>query len=156
VTKRYLEDLAPGQRYGSATRTVGLAEIQAFAREFDPQPFHLDPEAAKHTVFGELVASGWHTMAITMRLIVEGETRLAWGFAGAGVEGLDWPNPVRPGDTLRVENEVLEIRPSRSRPDRGMALIRTTTYNQHDEPVLVVTAKVIVPKRNAGPIATPL
>jgi acyl dehydratase len=150
VTKRYLEDLAVGQRYRTASRTVTLAEIQAFAREYYPQPFHLDPEAAKTTVFGELVASGWHTMSLTMRLIVEGESQLAWGFAGAGVEGLDWPNPVRPGDTLRAENEVIEIRPSRSRPDRGLALIRTTTYNQRDEIVLVVTAKVLVPKRGAG------
>ena len=150
MTLRYLEDLAPGQRYRSGARTVTLAEIQAFAREFDPQPFHLDPEAAKYTVFGELVASGWHTMALTMRLIVEGETRLAWGYAGAGVEGLDWPNPVRPGDTLRAESEVIEVRPSRSRVDRGMAHIRTTAYNQRDEPVLVVTAKVIVPKREAA------
>jgi acyl dehydratase len=148
VPKRYLEDLAPGQRYRTASRTVDLAQIQAFAREFDPQPFHLDPEAAKHTVFGELVASGWHTMAITMRLIVEGEAELAWGFAGAGVEELDWPNPVRPGDTLTAENEVIEVKPSRSRPDRGMARIRTTATNQRGEPVLVVTAKVLVPKRN--------
>jgi acyl dehydratase len=147
VPKRYLEDLAPGQRYRTASRTVDLAQIQAFAREFDPQPFHLDPEAAKHTVFGELVASGWHTMAITMRLIVEGEAELAWGFAGAGVEELDWPNPVRPGDTLTAENEVIEVKPSRSRPDRGMARIRTTATNQRGEPVLVVTAKVLVPKR---------
>ena len=148
MTKRYLEDLVPGERYRTGSHTVDLAQIQEFAAQYDPQPFHLDPEAAKHTVFGELVASGWHTMAITMRLIVEGDAQLAWGFAGAGVEGLDWPNPVRPGDTLRAENEVLEAKPSRSRPDRGMARIRTTTYNQRDEPVLVVTAKVIVPKRN--------
>ncbi len=150
MAKRYLEDLVPGERYRTGSHTVDLAQIQAFARQYDPQPFHLDPEAAKHTVFGELVASGWHTMAITMRLIVEGDAQLAWGFAGAGAEGLDWPNPVRPGDTLRAENEVLEIKPSRSRPDRGIARIKTTTYNQRDEPVLVVIAKVLVPKRAPG------
>jgi acyl dehydratase len=148
--KRYLEDLEPGQRYRTGSHTIDLAQIQAFAGQYDPQPFHLDPVAAKDTVFGELVASGWHTMAITMRLIVEGETHLAWGFAGAGVEALDWPNPVRPGDTLTAENEVLDIKPSRSRPDRGIARIRTTTTNQRGEPVLVVTAKVLVPKRNPG------
>jgi acyl dehydratase len=149
--KRYLEDLAQGQRYRTGSSgPIALADIQAFARQYDPQPFHLDPEAAKATVFGELVASGWHTMALTMRLIVEGETQLAWGFAGAGVEELDWPNPVRPGDTLRAENEVLEVRPSRSKPDRGLARIRTTAYNQRGEPVLVVTAKVLVPKRHPG------
>lgn len=146
----YLEDLTVGMRFRTGSRQLDLAAIQAFAREYDPQPFHLDPVAAKDTVFGELVASGWQTMAITMRLIVDGEAQLAWGFAGAGVEGLDWPNPVRPGDTLRVESEVIDIRPSKSRPDRGLARIRNTTYNQRDEPVLIATAKVIVPKRTPG------
>ncbi len=150
MTKHYLEDLAPGQRYGTASRTVTQDEIVAFAREFDPQPFHLDPEAAKATIFGELVASGWHTMAMTMRLLVDGEARPAWGFAGAGAEALDWPNPVRPGDTLRAEAEVLEVTPSRSRPDRGIARIRTTTVNQRGEPVLVFTAKLLIPKRSPG------
>ena len=150
MTVHYLEDLAPGQRFRTGSRSLDLAAIQAFAREYDPQPFHLDPVKAKDTVFGELVASGWQTMAITMRLIVDGEAQLAWGFAGAGVEGLDWPNPVRPGDTLRVESEVLEVRPSQSKPDRGLARIRNTTYNQRDEPVLIATAKVIVPKRTPG------
>jgi acyl dehydratase len=144
---RYLEDLAPGQRYGTGRWTVDLDQIRAFATQFDPQPFHLDPEAAKHTLFGELVASGWHTMGITMRLIVEGETRLAGGFLGAGVDGVDWPNPVRPGDTLRAESEIIEIKPSRSKPDRGMVRVRTTTFNQRDEPVLSFTARLIVPKR---------
>ncbi len=150
MTKRYLEDLTVGQRFRTGSHTVDLAQIQAFARQFDPQPFHLDPVAAKDTVFGELVASGWHTMGITMRLIVEGDANLAWGFAGAGVEGLDWPHPVRPGDTLRAENEVAEITPSRSRPDRGLVRVRTTTYNQRDEPVLTFVAKVLVPKRVVG------
>jgi len=147
VTVHYLEDLEPGLRYRTGSRTLELAEIQAFAREFDPQPFHLDPEAAKHTLFGELVASGWHTMATTMRLIVDSDVQLGWGFLGAGVENIDWPNPVRPGDTLTAENEVIEVKPSRSKPDRGLARIRTTTTNQRGEPVLVVTAKVIVPRR---------
>jgi acyl dehydratase len=150
VDHRYLEDLAPGQRYATGHWTVDLAQIQAFARQFDPQPFHLDPEAAKQTLFGELVASGWHTMAITMRLVVEGETRLAGGFLGAGVDGVEWPNPVRPGDRLRAESEIVEVKPSRSKPDRGMARVRTTTYNQRDQPVLSFTARLIVPKRNPG------
>ena len=150
MTTHFLEDLQPGQRFRAGSRSIALAEIQAFAREYDPQPFHLDPEAAKATIFGELVASGWHTMALTMRLIVEGEARLGWGFAGAGVEALDWPNPVRPGDTLTAESEVIEVKPSRSKPDRGVARIRITTYNQRNEPVLVATAKIIVPKRSAG------
>jgi acyl dehydratase len=150
VTVRYLEDLEPGQRYQTGSRTLALAEIQAFARQYDPQPFHLDPEAAKHTLFGELVASGWHTMATTMRLIVDSGVQLGWGFLGAGVENMDWPHPVRPGDTLTAENEVLEVKPSRSKPDRGLARIRTTTTNQRGEPVLIVTAKVIVPTRAAA------
>jgi acyl dehydratase len=150
VTVQYLEDLTPGQRYRTASYTVDLAQIQAFAAQFDPQPFHLDPEAAKQTLFGELVASGWHTMGITMRLIVGSDVQLGWGFLGAGVENMDWPHPVRPGDTLHAQNEVLEIKPSRSKPDRGVVRIRTTTYNQRDEPVLIVTAKVIVPKRHPG------
>jgi acyl dehydratase len=149
VSHRYLEDLAPGQRYGTGSWTVDLDQIQAFARQFDPQPFHLDPEAAKQTLFGELVASGWHTMGITMRLIVEGETRLAGGFLGAGVDGVEWPNPVRPGDTLRVESEIVEVRPSRSKPDRGTARVRSTTFNQRNEPVLQFTARLIVPTRAA-------
>jgi acyl dehydratase len=150
VTVHYLEDLTAGQRYRTASATVELEQIQAFAAQFDPQPFHLDPEAAKQTLFGELVASGWHTMGITMRLIVGSDVQLGWGFLGAGVENMDWPHPVRPGDTLRAENEVLDIKPSRSKPDRGIVRIRTTTYNQRDEPVLIVTAKVIVPKRTPG------
>jgi acyl dehydratase len=143
----YLEDLVPGQHYRTGSRTLDLAEIQGFAREFDPQPFHTDPEAAKHTLFGELVASGWHTMAVTMRMIVDGSLQLGWGFLGAGVEGVDWPNPVRPGDSLRIESEVVDVKPSRSKPDRGLARIRTTTLNQRDEPVMIFTAKVVVPKR---------
>jgi acyl dehydratase len=150
VTVHYLEDLTPGQRYRTGSATVDLAQIQAFAAQFDPQPFHLDPEAAKQTLFGELVASGWHTMGITMRLIVGSDVQLGWGFLGAGVENMDWRHPVRPGDTLRAENEVLEIKPSRSKPDRGIVRIRTTTYNQRDQPVLSFTARLIVPKRNPG------
>ena len=150
MTVHFLEDLSVGQRFRTGRRSLELADIQAFARAYDPQPFHTDPVAAKTTIFGELVASGWHTMAVTMRLIVDGEAQLAWGFAGAGVEALDWPNPVRPGDTLRAESEVVEVRPSKSKPDRGLARIRTTTYNQRDEPVLVVTAKIIVPKRDGA------
>ena len=147
MSHRYLEDLAPGQRYGTGSWTVDLDQIRAFARQFDPQPFHLDPEAAKQTLFGELVASGWHTMGITMRLIVEGETRLAGGFLGAGVDNVEWPNPVRPGDTLRVESEIVEVRPSRSKPDRGTVRVRSTTFNQRGEPVLDFTARLIVPTR---------
>ena len=142
----YLEDLLVGQRFVSGTHRIDEEQIRAFAGQFDPQPFHLDAEAAKATLFGGLVASGWHTAAITMRLLVEGGAPIAGGVIGAGGE-INWPRPTRPGDVLRVESEVLEITPSRSRPDRGMITLRTETRNQRDEVVQVLTAKVVVPRR---------
>lgn len=135
----YLDDLAPGQRFGSGRVTVTAADITAFATAFDPQPFHLD----------EAAASGWHTAALTMRLLVGSEFRPAGGIIGAGMDELRWPRPVRPGDTLRVEVEVLETRPSRSRPDQGLVKTRTTTFNQRDEPVQVLVANLLVPRRPA-------
>jgi acyl dehydratase len=142
----YLDDLHIGQRFTSGTQVVDEEQIKAFARQFDPQPFHLDNEVAKDTLFSGLVGSGWHTAAITMRLLVEGGLPLAGGIIGAGGE-LDWPNPTRPGDTLKVESEVLDIRPSRSRPDRGIATVRSLTRNQRNEVVQRLTAKLIVPRR---------
>jgi acyl dehydratase len=141
----YLDDLQIGQRFTSGTYVVDEAQITAFARQFDPQPFHLDNEAAKNTLLSGLAASGWHTAAITMRLLVE-SMPLAGGIVGAGGE-LDWPNPTRPGDSLQVESEVLDIRPSRSRPDRGVAVVRSLTRNQRNEVVQCLTAKLIVPRR---------
>jgi acyl dehydratase len=141
----YLDDLQVGQRFTSRTLLVDEAEIKAFGRQFDPQPFHLDENAAKDSLFSGLVASGWHTAAMTMRLLVEG-LPLAGGVIGAGVE-LSWPRPTRPGDVLRVESEVQEIIPSRSRPDRGVALMRIVTHNQRDEVVQIFVAKLIVPRR---------
>ena len=144
----HLEDLAPGQRYGSARRlAVGADEIAAFAAQFDPQPFHLDEAAARSSVFGGLAASGWHTAALTMRLLVESDFRPAGGIVGAGMDELRWPRPVRPGDELRVETEVLEVRPSRSRPEQGVVKARTTTFNGQNEPVQVLVANLIVPRR---------
>jgi acyl dehydratase len=142
----YLDDLHIGQRFTSGTHVVDEEQIKAFARQFDPQPFHLDNEAAKNTLLSGLAASGWHTAAITMRLLVESGMPLAGGFIGAGGE-LDWPNPTRPGDSLQVESEVLDIRPSRSRPDRGVAVVRSLTRNQRNEVVQRLTAKLIVPRR---------
>jgi len=142
----YLDDLRVGQRFAGGSHAVDAAQIKAFARQFDPQPFHLDDEAAKGTLFAGLAASGWHTAAITMRLLVEGGAPIAGGVIGAGGE-IGWPRPTRPGDILRVESEVLEITPSRSRPDRGMITLRTETRNQRDEVVQVLTAKVVVPRR---------
>ncbi len=145
----YLDDLAVGQRFLSATYALDEAQIKAFARQFDPQPFHLDDDAAQDSLFSGLAASGWHTAAITMRLLVDAGLPLAGGIIGAGGE-LAWPQPTRPGDLLQVESEVLEIMPSRSRPDRGMAIVRILTRNQKNEVVQQLTAKVIVPRRTEG------
>jgi acyl dehydratase len=142
----YLDDLQVGQRFTSKTRAVDEAQIKAFARQFDPQPFHLDDDAAKDSLFSGLVASGWHTTAITMRLLVETGLPLAGGIIGAGAE-VSWPKPTRPGDVLQVESEVQEIMPSRSRLDRGIVTIRSITHNQRDEVVQVLVAKLIVPRR---------
>jgi len=143
----YLDDLSVGQRFLSGTKLVTEEEVIRFAREYDPQPFHTDPEAAKATFFQGLAASGWHTMAMTMRLMVDGGLPLAGGIVGAGGE-ISWPMPTRPGDTLTVESIVEEIRPSRSRPDRGMVTVRNETKNQRGEIVQVLVGKLVVPKRS--------
>ena len=142
----YLDDLEVGQRFTSATYAVAEAQIIAFAREFDPQPFHLGGEAAKATLFGGLAASGWHTAAITMRLNVVGGLPIAGGIVGLGGE-LSWPKAVRPGDVLHVESEVLEVKPSRSQPDRGVVTVRSETKNDRGEVVQVATMKLFVPRR---------
>jgi len=143
----YLDDLAVGQRFASGPRAVDEAAIKAFAGTFDPQPFHLD-EAAASSLFGGLAASGWHTAAVTMRLLVE-SVPLAGGVIGAGGE-IAWPRPTRPGDVLTVGSEVLEATPSRSRPDRGMVLLRSETRNQRGEVVQTLTARLVVPRRPAA------
>jgi acyl dehydratase len=145
--ERYLEDFAVGQTFRSGSVSVTSVEIKAFASQFDPQPFHLDETAAAATFFGGLVASGWHTAALTMRLIVESELKIAGGSIGAGAEELKWPRPVRPGDTLHALSEVLDIRPSKSRPDQGIIKMRTVTYNQNDQPVMIFVANMLVPRR---------
>src|SRR5262245_12299861 len=146
-SRLYLEDLAVGRRFTSATHVIDAAQIKAFARQFDPQPFHLDDEAAKGTLFAGLAASGWHTAAITMRLLVETGLPLAGGIIGAGGE-LSWPQPTRPGDILHVESEVLEVKPSRSRPERGMVTVRSETRNQRGEVVQSSTTKLVVPRHS--------
>ena len=142
----YLDDLHPGQRFTSGAHTVDEAQIKSFAKQFDPQPFHLDEDAGKESLFGGLVASGWHTAAITMRLQVESGLPIAGGIIGAGGE-ISWPRPMRPGDILHVESEVLEVKLSRSRPDRGIVTIRSETLNQRGEVVQVLTAKLVAPRR---------
>lgn len=142
----YLEDLHVGQRFESATLALTADEIKAFARQFDPQPFHLDEDAAARSLLGGLAASGWHTAALTMRLLVGGGAPIAGGVIGAGVE-VRWPRPVRPGDELQVVSEVMEITPSRSKSDRGIAVLRSETRNQRGEVVQVLTSKLMVPRR---------
>lgn len=151
----YLEDLAAGQTFQSRTVVMDLDRIRSFAAEFDPQPFHLDEEAAAGSLFGGLVASGWHTAAVTMRLLVESDFQVAGGLVGAGVEEIRWPRPVRPGDVLHVESEILEVRPSQSNPERGVVRIRNTTINQDGQPVMIQVARVVVPRRPAADGAAP-
>jgi acyl dehydratase len=147
MTGRYLEDFAVGQTFRTGRLQIDKERIKAFGAEFDPQPFHLNEEAARDTIFGGLAASGWHTAAVTMRLLVESDIKPAGGIVGAGFEELRWTRPVRPGDELRVESEVLEVRPSRSRPDQGLIKVRTTTLNQNDEAVQVTVGSLVVPRR---------
>jgi acyl dehydratase len=142
----YFEDLRVAQRFVSLAHQIDEEQIRAFAIQFDPQPFHLDAEAAKATFFAELVASGWHTAAITMRLLVESGLPIAGGLIGAGGE-VTWPKPVRPGAVLHVESEILELRPSRSRPDRGLVTVRSETRDQYGDVVQVLVAKLVVPRR---------
>jgi len=146
----FLGDFAPGRVFEGGPVTVSEAEILAFAREYDPQYFHTDPDAAKaHPVFAGHCASGWHTAALTMRMVVQAfGGALPWGVVGGQGEIL-WPKPVRSGDTLTLRSEVVEVTPSRSKPDRGVVLFRNTTLNQHGEPVQVFTVKVLVPVRPA-------
>ena len=147
MTERYLEDFAVGQSFGSGRLRIDKDRIKTFAAEFDPQPFHLDEEAARDTIFRGLAASGWHTAALTMRLLVEGELKPAGGIIGTGFDEFRWPQPVRPGDELRVESEVLEVRPSQSRPEQGLIKVRTTTLNQNGEAVQVAIGYLLVPRR---------
>ena len=146
----YLEDFEPGQRFTGSTRVrIDDERIKAFAAEFDPQPFHLDALAASATFFGGLAASGWHTTAATMRLLVDSEFKPVGGILGAGFDELRWPRPVRPGDELHVESEVREVRPSKSRPDQGLVKVRTNTLNQHGEVVQTSVGNLVVPRRPA-------
>jgi len=153
MSERYFEDFVIGQVHKPAGRVrVEKDEIIAFARQFDPQPFHLDEEAARKSIFGRLVASGWHTAALTMRLIAGSEYRAATGTIGLGFDGMRWPVPVLPGDELRIESDVLEMRPSKSRPDRGLMKIRTRTFNQNGKVVQELIANAMVPRRPAGQV----
>jgi len=143
----YFEDLKLGDIFKSAEHTVTAEEIIAFGRQYDPQPFHTDTEAARSTLFGRLVASGWHTAAVSMGLMVRGEMRLDGGVIGQGVEGLRWPRPVLPGDRLRVVMEVAELNPEPSRTGRGKLKLLCRTFNQDGKPVQEMTAHLLIGRR---------
>jgi acyl dehydratase len=146
----YWEDLGVGQVIISRSQVMTRDRIVAFAEEFDPQPQHLSEEAARGSLFGELVASGWHTASVTMRLQLEAMMgRFPGGSLGAQIDTLAWRRAVRPGDELRAEVEVLAKRPSGSRPDRGLLTLKTTTLNQRDETVQEMTATILAPRRPA-------
>ena len=138
----FLDDLYVGQKFAAGPVSVTTDDILRFAGEYDPQPFHLDPEAAKATIFKGLVASGWHVAALTMRMLTDGGAPIATGIIGVGGE-VAWPHPVRAGDQLSVESEVVDITPSRSRPDRAVVTMRSRTNNQNGETVQVLTAKLL-------------
>src|SRR6266851_7197434 len=144
----WFDDLALGMRFKTREVTVTTEDIKRFAAEFDPQPFHLDEEAAKETVFKGLAASGWHTAAIAMNLAVQVRPFGPHPLLGAGVDDLRWPKPVRPGDTLHVEGEVVELVPSKTKP-QGIVRVNWTAYNQHGEAVYTFNPIGIVPRRPA-------
>ena len=147
MQERYFEDLKAGDRFKSDTYKVSEEQIISFAREFDPQPFHLDAAVADQTMFNGLIASGWHTAAITMRLFVQ-KLNFAEGAIGLGVDELRWPNAVRPGDVLQVETEIVDLRESRSRPGYGVVRLRNVTTNQHGAVVQTMSASALVLRRS--------
>ncbi|HME81779.1 MAG TPA: MaoC family dehydratase [Candidatus Eremiobacteraceae bacterium] len=146
MTDRYFDDFAVGQSHETASAVVHLDEIVDFARRYDPQPFHLDDAAADASVFKGMSASGWFTAALTMRLVVQSNVMQATGIIGIGIDELRWPRPVRPGDTLRVTMEIVDVKPSQRQP-RGIVSVKLTTRNQHDEVVLSEIARLVVPRR---------
>jgi acyl dehydratase len=148
VDKLYLEDLYVGRRFTSGTYLMTESAIKTFAAEYDPQPFHLDEAAAADSVFRGLAASGWHTSAVTMKLLVT-SLPVANGVIGVGGE-IAWPRPTRPGDNLHVESEIMQIVPSRSKPNQAIVTVKSTTYNQDQQELQVLTAKLLVYKRTAG------
>src|ERR1700722_20881123 len=147
MKEQYFEDYAVGQTFLTGKHRIDKHQIVAFAKQFDPQYYHLDEEAAKNSPFKGLAASGWYTAAITMRLLVDGEFKPAGGIIGVGFDELSWMRPVRPGDELHVKSEILEIRPSKSKKDRGTVRGRNTTFNQNDEAVQTFIGNLLVPRR---------
>ena len=146
ATSLWLEDFAVGQVYAAGPIPIAADAIKAYARAFDPQPFHTDEQFAETTFFRGLVASGWHTASLTMRLVVEA-LPIAGGVIGGGVDELRWPRPLRPGDELHLEGEIIEVRPSRSKPTQGLVRVRTTTFNRERQAIQTMIANLVVPRR---------
>ena len=142
----YLDDVEVGQTFTSETYVMDEGRIKEFAAEFDPQPFHIDETAAQGSVFQGLAASGWHTAAVAMRLLTTSGPRFANGILGLGAE-ISWPQPTRPGDILHMDTEIVEIRPSQSKPQRGVVTIRSTMFNQNGDVVYLLKAKLLVPRQ---------
>ncbi len=150
MTDRFYEDFKAGDRFTSGGMTVTEADIIAFARQWDPQPFHIDAEFARSWTYGGLIASGLHTMCVTLRLWLELGILRACSLGSPGLGEVQFPRPVRPGDTLRVITDITELRPSSSKPDRGVARIRQVTINQRDEPVMEQETVVFLKRRPAS------
>ena len=147
MTRIHLDDFAPGQVYPLGRRTLHRDEIVAFARDWDPQPFHLDEAAAGASIYGGLIASGWHTVCVFMRLFADGLLLRAAALGSPGVDELRWLRPVRPGDTLAARLEIVEVTPSRSKPDRGAVRTRCVVTNQDGDEVLTMRAVVLFRRR---------
>lgn len=145
----YFENIDPGAVFDLGSRMVSEEEILAFAREFDPQPFHIDPDAAAQSIFGGIIASGWHTCSLTMRLMVDNFLSRAASLGSPGVEQIRWLRPVRPGDTISARIVVLEVRASQSKPDRGAVRMRTEVTNQHGELVMSMESTGLIGRRPA-------
>lgn len=147
---RYFEDLTVGEETDFGRYEVSAEEVVDYARQFDPQPFHLDEAAARQSMFGGLIASGWHTGAMMMRMVCDSRPAGAGAMGAMGFDDLRWLQPVRPGDVLHCRSKVLEKIPSRSKPDRGLVKLQTTVFNQHEEPVMQLTSLVLFKRRVAG------
>jgi acyl dehydratase len=150
MSEIYLDDLRPGQTFALGRRSIGREEIVDFAKAWDPQPFHLDDEAARASIYGRLIASGWHTVCIFMRLFADGLLKRTAAIGAPGIDELRWLKPVFPGDSLEASAQILEVRPSRSRPDRGVARIRCVVRNQQGDEVLTMISLSMFLRRPPG------
>jgi len=146
----YFEDFIVGLRRELGSRSLSAEQMIAFAREYDPQPFHIDPDAAAHSPFGSLIASGWQTCAVTMRILCDSFLLNSASMGSPGVDEVRWTKPVRPGDTLTVFSTVIEARASRSKPDRGVVVSSTEVVNQHGEIVMTMRGMTMLATRPAG------